>query len=60
MPGTSPAQSQSLGKLVAQKSDKEWHTTMQNIITAGFQQVNEHLSQIVDQMKEMTLDVKKQ
>ena len=30
---------------------------MQNILTAGFQQVNEHLSQIADQMKEMTLEI---
>ena len=31
---------------------------MQNILTAGFQQVNKCLSQIADQMKEMTLEIK--
>ena len=48
-PGTSPAQTSALGKLTSQeseKSDKEWQRTMQNLLTAGFQQINERLTQI--------------
>ena len=56
---TLSAQPQNLG-IVARQSDKEWQTTMQKIITAGFQQVTECLSEIEDQMKERSSDVKQQ
>ena len=50
---------QNLG-IMAQKSDKEWQINMQKKITAGFQQINERLNQLGDQMKERSSDVKQQ
>uniref|UniRef100_A0ABM5G0I9 LINE-1 type transposase domain-containing protein 1 n=1 Tax=Pogona vitticeps TaxID=103695 RepID=A0ABM5G0I9_9SAUR len=52
-PGTSPAQTSALGKLTSQeseKSDKEWQTTMQNLLSTGFDQINRRLTEMTNQM----------
>ena len=42
---------------MAQEPDKELQTIMQNLLTTGFQRVNERLSQITAQMKEMKTEI---
>ena len=56
---TLSVQTQNMG-IGEQNSDIEWKVNMQEIIITGFQQVNEHLSELEDLMEEELPEIKQQ